>query len=436
MSRTSHFDVVVVGAGPAGLAAARTASEAGARVLLIDQYPRPGGQIWRHRPGDELPADAREAIAAAAPPAVSVATRATVVDVDGPRQLIVSFAGRVSRISAGAIVLATGALERLLPFPGWTLPGVTGVGGIQALVKSGLSVSGARVVLAGSGPLLLPVAATLSKAGADVLLIGEQASAARLRGFGARALLDPTRALQAVRLRWASRRAGFVTDTWPLRAIGAERIERVVMRIDGSERSFECDWLATNAGLVPRTDLAQLLGCTVDTNGIVVDDDQQSIVPGVFAAGECCGVKGETGAAVEGVIAGIRATGGSVSSSLRRKREQQRRFGQMMQAAFAPRRELLERVTGDTIICRCEDVRRDRLDPSWDQRQAKLWTRVGMGACQGAVCGVACETLFGWSRNTVRPPLDQVAVDSWSRAIREPDPEPGPPEPDERALPA
>lgn len=423
MSRTSHFDVVVVGGGPAGLAAARSASNAGARVLLLDQYPRLGGQIWRHRPGDQLPADARDAIAKASPPAMSVATRATVVDVDGPRELIVSFAGRVSRVNADAVILATGAVERLLPFPGWTLPGVTGVGGIQALVKSGLSVSGARVVLAGSGPLLLPVAATLSKAGADVLLIGEQARAADLRRFGARALLDPARALQAARLRWASRQARHVADTWALRAIGVERLERVVVQVAGNEEALDCDWLATNAGLVPRTDLAQLLGCRVGDEGIIVGDDQQTTVAGVYAAGECCGVKGETGAGIEGEIAGVAAAGGAVSSSLRRKRDRAREFGRMMQSTFAPRPELLERVTSDTIICRCEDVRRDRIDPGWDQRQAKLWTRVGMGACQGAVCGVACEALFGWNRNAVRPPLDQVTVDSWSRAISDPGPD-------------
>jgi NADPH-dependent 2,4-dienoyl-CoA reductase/sulfur reductase-like enzyme len=331
--------------------------------------------------------------------------------------LIVSFNGRIAQVDATAVVLATGAVERLLPFPGWTLPGVFGVGGLQALVKAGLDVTDARVVLAGAGPLLLPVAATLAQRGAKVLLIAEQAAAAEVRAFARRALMHPGRLLQATALRWASRTAPYRTDSWVVRATGRDRLERVVMRVGGKEVMYECDFLATAAGLVPRTALAQVLGCQVAEESVVVDDRQATSVPGIFAAGECCGITGDAGAIVEGTIAGIAAAGGTVSARLLHRRDAARRFGATMSRCFAPRRELPARVTADTIICRCEDVRFDRIDPTWSQRQAKLWTRVGMGACQGAVCGPACHALWGWEANAPRPPLEQPALASWAAAV-------------------
>ncbi len=410
--------MVVVGGGPAGLAAARAATDAGRRVLLLDLNPRLGGQIWRHRSGDKLPPAARRILASVVPPAVAVAPRATVVDVISPTELVVSFSGRIARIETDAVIIATGAVERLLPFPGWTLPGVVGVGGLQALVKNGLHVGGNRVVIAGSGPLALPVAATLTAARAEVLLIGEQASATAVRRFAARALSAPGRAVQAATLRWATRSTPYRTDCWPLRAIGGERLEQVVMQVGEREQTIDCDWLATNVGLVPRTDLARLLGCSVDHEGVVVDERQATSVPGVFAAGECCGVKGDEGAIVEGTIAGLAAAGiAELPRRLRRRRAAAHSFGKLLEATFAPRSELNRRVSDDTIVCRCEDVRRGQLDPEWTARQAKLWTRIGMGACQGTVCGPACEVMFGWSGNNARPPLVQLPASEWASAL-------------------
>jgi NADPH-dependent 2,4-dienoyl-CoA reductase/sulfur reductase-like enzyme len=203
------------------------------------------------------------------------------------------------------------------------------------------------------------------------------------------------------------------------------------MQLDGRETEFECDWLATGAGLAPRTALAQLLGCHVAQESVVVDDRQATSVPGIFAAGECCGVKGDAGAIVEGTIAGIAAAGGAIPSRLVRRRDASRRFGARMTRCFAQRRELRDRIAADTIVCRCEDVRFKQIDPSWSQRQAKLWTRVGMGACQGAVCGPACHALFGWEANAPRPPLEQPALAAWAAAIATLTPEttPGPESP-------
>lgn len=417
MSTPRRTDVVVIGGGPAGLAAANAAASLGKQVLLIDQGERLGGQIWRHRAGDALPGPGRRLLAEVRSPRIAVAHHASVIDAASARQLIVSFKGRLATVDADAVVLATGAVERFLPFPGWTLPGVVGVGGLQALIKSGLNVVGARVVLSGAGPLLLPVAATLAEHGAEVLLIAEQAPGHEVRDFARHALGHPRRLAQAIALRWASRGAPYRFDSWVLRATGNARLEQVVMHIDGREERFTCDWLATSAGLVPRTALAQLLGCRVLGEAIAVDSHQCSSVPRVFAAGECCGVKGDAGALLEGTIAGIAAAGGNVSKRLLRDRDRQREFGTRLARAFTPRRELLARVTADTIICRCEDVTRQQIDPAWSQRQAKLWSRVGMGACQGAVCGTACQALFGWDANAPRPPLEQPTVASWAAAV-------------------
>lgn len=410
--------VVVVGAGPAGLAAANAVAETGQPVLVIDQGIRSGGQVWRHRPGDKLPRVARMAIQSATPPQVSIAHRATVIDAQSPTRLIVSFNGRIAAVDCDAVVIATGAVERLLPFPGWTLPGVTGVGGLQALVKSGLDLTGQRVVLSGSGPLTLAVAAVVVAAGADLRLIAEQADAWSVRRFAARTLLDPRKLIQAASLRLACIRTPYRTDSWALRAEGHDRVERVIMRVGGREEAIPCDWLAAATGLVPRTALATLLGCELEGDAVRVDSLQQTSVPGVFAAGECCGIKGERGALIDGMIAGLAAAGGQqISGRLLRARNRHRQFGARLEQAFAPRRELVDRVTDRTVICRCEGVTRAAIDSSWTQRQAKLWSRIGMGTCQGAVCGPACATLFGWEQNSARPPLDLPLAGGWAAAL-------------------
>jgi NADPH-dependent 2,4-dienoyl-CoA reductase/sulfur reductase-like enzyme len=420
VSDTRPVDVVVVGGGPAGLAAAHAVAEVGKRALLLDQGLRLGGQIWRHREGDRLPMAARQLLGAVVPPRVAIAHRATVIDAASPQRLLVSFGGRIAAVETAAVVIATGAIERLLPFPGWTLPGVLGIGGLQALCKSGMRVAGSRIVIAGSGPLGLPVAATLRERGGQVQLLAEQAPAAAVRQFALTALRSPTRLASAAALRWRTRGVPYRSDAWVLRAEGRERLERVVMRVGDREEVFECQWLGTSAGLVPRTELGELLGCAVTAEGIVVDERQGTTVPGVYAAGECVGVKGDAGALVEGRIAGLAAAGVmTIPRRLGRARVAQQRFAELLASTFAPRAELRQRVHDAVVVCRCEDVRADRIDPAWTQRQAKLWTRIGMGACQGQVCGPACATLYGWSANAVRPPLGQPPAAAWAAALAE-----------------
>lgn len=414
-------DVTVIGAGPAGLAAAVAAAEHGAgRVLLIDQTARAGGQIWRHRDENALPRHARALFGRARAAGVWIVGNSAVIDALSPNDLVVDFRGRADHLETATIVVATGARERFLPFPGWTLPGVTGVGGLQALLKGGLELRGQRVVLAGTGPLLFAVASAVATAGARLLLVAEQASRERVTRFAAHALRDPSRLAQAVRHRASFARTPYRTGTWISRAEGIDRVRTVTVTSTRRSAVMECDWLGVAAGMVPVTDVASLLGCIVDNDAVRVDRRQATSVPTVWAAGECTGVAGDAAARAEGEIAGRAAAGdvaGANDTELQRARDAGRRFAVMLASAFEPRNELRALADADTIICRCEDVRLAALQPDWTQRQAKLWTRLGMGACQGAVCGPACAALFGWEGNAVRAPLGTPTCATWIEGL-------------------
>jgi pyruvate/2-oxoglutarate dehydrogenase complex dihydrolipoamide dehydrogenase (E3) component len=173
------------------------------------------------------------------------------------------------------------------------------------------------------------------------------------------------------------------------------------------------DILCTAAGLVPSTELARLLGCEVREGCVVVDDEQQTTVPSIYAAGEPTGNTGMEAAVVEGRIAGLAAAGQGgrgAGGQLRAERAKHRRFAERAAAAFRLRPELRERVEPGTIVCRCEDVPMSALRAEWSPRQAKIVTRAGMGSCQGRVCGPALEHLFGSGRDTVRMPVVPTAV--------------------------
>jgi NADPH-dependent 2,4-dienoyl-CoA reductase/sulfur reductase-like enzyme len=396
-----EFDVVVVGAGPAGLAAARRAAECGRRVAMLDDNPQAGGQIWRGaskeasgwmRPGVEWMAGAR------------------VFDAPAPQTLAVETFDGECRVGYRSLILATGARERFLPFPGWTLPNVMGAGGLQALAKSGMPIAGKRVIVAGSGPLLLAVARYLRAYGADVRLIAEQASLSALLRFGMRLIRHPGKLLQTVSLR--ARR--YITSCWPVSAQGGEKLEGVTLRrASGRTWTEACDYLACGFGLIPNVELAALLGCRMSKTGVEVDEHQQTLVPGVYAAGEATGIGGLELSLAEGEIAGYAAGGRhDRAEELFGARASHRRFAAALDQAFALRAELRDLPRPDTFVCRCEDVTMDRLRACSNWREAKLHTRCGMGPCQGRICGGAAEFLFDWQTESVRPPVFPARVRS------------------------
>jgi D-hydroxyproline dehydrogenase subunit alpha len=416
-SDAMRAEVVVVGAGPAGLAATTRAARAGRRVLLLDEAPRPGGQVWRHRTGAALPGVAARWLDALHASGAKVMSGATVADIGEGGTLLVEVNGRPLTVTASrAVILCTGARELLLPFPGWTLPGVVGVGGAQALLKQGLDVSGRRVVIAGSGPLLLPVAAALARAGARVALVAEQATAAAVIPFVAGLWRTPGRLLDAARYRASFARTRYRTGTWVTAAEGDERV-RAARLSDGSV--IPCDLLCVGYGLVPATELPRLAGCAISAAplfAVQVDATQRTTVPHIFCAGEPTGIAGMEAAVTQGEIAGLAAAGEEVPQQLLRQRDARQRFAGRMATSFRLRPELRQLARPDTIICRCEDVPLSRLDGCGSAREARLHTRAGMGACQGRVCGAALHFLRGWSDGVNRPPSVAVRVSTLSHA--------------------
>ncbi len=405
-------DVAVVGGGPAGIAAAVRAAESGASTLVIDQGVQPGGQIWRHRSEADLPRLARQWMDRLGRSGARVLSRATVIDATPDGVLRVVGDRQSMIVHADAVVVATGSRELFIPYPGWTLPGAMGIGGAQALLKGGLDVRGRRVVVAGSGPLILPVAAAMARGGARLQAVLEQASLDRLASFGTSLLRHPSKLMDGARYRAAFAGTAYRTGSWIVRADGEGRVERVVMTDGRRSWTAECDLLCCSYGLVPNVDLASLLGCAIDGGRVVVDGRQRTSVPRIYAAGEPTGIGGELAAITEGQIAGLAAAGRDTSGepALARARSSWLEFADLLATSFAPRDELRHLAEPDTIICRCEDVPRSRLDPSWTVRQAKLYSRIGMGPCQGGVCGPACQFLFGWPADRVRPPLGAPEV--------------------------
>jgi NADPH-dependent 2,4-dienoyl-CoA reductase/sulfur reductase-like enzyme len=313
-------------------------------------------------------------------------------------------------IVARRIILATGARERFLPFPGWTLPNVMGIGGAQALLKAGASFRGKRVVIAGSGPLMLPVAASMAAAGARLLLVAEQAAAKSVAGFTASLWRSPARLAQAALLRARFLRTPYVLGTWVTSATGDTTVRTIRVTDGARERVIDCDVACVGFGLVPNSELARLLGCSVEARCVRVDDRQETTVPGVFCAGEPTGIGGVERSLVEGEIAGLAAAGQRVPDSLRARRAALHRYADGLAEAFALRDELRQLAAADTVVCRCEDVRMRDLNASWTSRQAKLYTRAGMGACQGRICGTALECVMRWQPDSVRPPIQPANV--------------------------
>ena len=402
----SRFDIVVVGAGPAGLAAARRAAESGARVAVLDDNPAPGGQIWRASQEPQPWLTGYQVICGARVIAAPSAGRLTVESLDSDFE-----------ISYRALILATGARERFLPFPGWTLANVMGAGGLQALAKSGMPIEGKRIVVAGSGPLLLAVAHYLRGHGARVLLIAEQADRGALVRFSAALAAHPAKLMQAAGLRARLLAMPYLTSCWPVAAEGAGRLEAVTLRRGSKTWTERCDYLACGFGLIPNTELAEMLGCRIGASGVAVDDDQQTTLPGIFCAGEATGIGGLDLALVEGEIAGYNAAGRTREASSRfALRQRHRRFADALEKAFALRDELRALPSAETLVCRCEDVTYARIRAFSGWREAKLHTRCGMGPCQGRVCGGAVEFLLGWSSESVRPPLFPARVGSLARS--------------------
>jgi NADPH-dependent 2,4-dienoyl-CoA reductase/sulfur reductase-like enzyme len=404
-------ELAVVGAGPAGMAAAVVAAQAGARVTVVDEYSRPGGQYWKQLPRAFELADpgalgsqyARGHAFAArlGHPNIELLADTLVWGVAADGALLLQHGAEGERLAYDALVLATGAYDRPIAFPGWDLPGVITAGAAQTLVKSQRVLPGRNVLLVGSGPFLL------------------------------RRHHVPIRTGQIV-----------------LRAEGRERVERVtVAAVDsdwrpcpGMEETYLVDTLAIGYGFLVSTELARLLGCAMRWDPYqeqelpIHDQEQQSTVTGVYVAGELTGVAGAEVALAEGYVAGLAAAArlGKLSAAQAQPRLEQarrrlahlRRFASIVNELFRMRPGIYELADDATVICRCEEVTAGeiRRAVAYGARTAnalKAWTRVGMGPCQGRVCGnlvthliadqagLPLESVPGF---TTRPPIKPVPI--------------------------
>jgi D-hydroxyproline dehydrogenase subunit alpha len=411
------FDVLIVGGGPAGMAAASAAS--GGRIGIVDENATLGGQIWR---GHTLTADriAAKWYRHVRDKNIALLAGLRVFDQPHPGVLAAEGPDGLWELQFRKLILATGARERFLPFPGWTLRNVMGAGGLQAMVKSGLPIAGRRVLIAGTGPLLLAVASFLSKKQARIVGICEQASFDHLRRFSLQLFSEPRKLLEGLRYRQQAGWSRFHAGSWPVAAHGERKVESVTVSDGHNVRTLPCDYFACGFHLVPNIELPALLGCRIEDGYAAVDAFQQTSVADIYCAGEPTGIGGLDQSLVEGQIAGFASSGRmDACGPLIRKQVKLRRFAAALEHAFALRTELRSLPQADTLVCRCEDVNFGAMKEHSSWRSAKLHTRCGMGQCQGRICGAAAEFLLGWNADSVRPPVLPVRYGTIAAESRE-----------------
>lgn len=415
-SLARECDVLIIGAGPAGLAAAYRSVESGATVIMLDDNERAGGQIWRAEQNFSRPLAAAEWLQRLEQTPAQFVHGARVFDISAKRVSAETESG-VIEIAFQSLIVASGARERFLPFPGWSMANVCGAGGLQALVKSGLAIQGKRVVVAGTGPLLLAVADFLRKRGAVIPLIAEQASMSRLARFAFGLISTPGKLAEALAMRRRLHSVRLMTSCWPICVEGHEKLERVILRQGQRTLSVDCDFLACGFHLVPNVEVAALAGCVLKNGAVEVDEFQETSVSGIFCAGEATGIGGLELSLLEGEIAGYAATGRmQLTRKHFYKRDRLRGFAERLNRTFSLRDELKLLPHEDTLVCRCEDVSWGSINKHDSFRAAKLHTRCGMGPCQGRVCGSALSFLRGWAVDSTRPPIFPVRTASLAQS--------------------
>lgn len=451
----ASVDLAVIGAGPAGLAAAITAAGLGIGVLLLDENPGAGGQIFRAvattpvRNRRLLGADywrgaalVREAAASSAQHAAGATVWSVSPSQTGGYEVAVSMRGRSRLIAAREVMLATGALERPFPIPGWTLPGVMSCGGAQTALKASGLVPDGRVVIAGCGPLLWLLAWQYLRAGVPIAAILD--TTPRGNWLNVLPLLPEFLAspyfAKGVRLMLAVRaRVRVIDGVQTLRAEGTDKIEAVSYGKAGRERRIATDLLLLHQGVVPNVNLSIAIGCRHRWDDLQLawqpetDDWGVTSITGVTVAGDGAGIAGAETAAERGRIAAIGAAyrlgrieaiwrnRHAVESSARLARLAHGRL--LLDALYRPA-DSFRIPQGDTIVCRCEEVTAEQIRAAVPlgaagPNQMKAFLRCGMGPCQGRLCGLTVTELIADVRGVspeevgtyrLRPPVKPITL--------------------------
>ncbi|MEJ5201375.1 MAG: FAD-dependent oxidoreductase [Anaerolineales bacterium] len=470
-----RYELAVVGGGPAGMEAAITAAEAGVSTVLIDRYPQPGGQYYKELPA-EFSARHRTKVEAEGDMLIRLLGGVEITRYfgtlvwgifpkEGEKGWLIALTGNESPrlITADSVILATGAYDLPMPFPGWTLPGVISAGAALILVKIQRILPGKRVLVTGSGPLLLSVAAHLIEGGAEVVEICEASKPFWKVIPYIPAILGQTNRIEE----------GFKYFSTILRAKTPYRIgwsvveargngkveEAVIARLDNhlnpvpsSRRTVKVDTIISGYGLVPNNYLSRMMGCkhtyVVEKGGIVPERDEtmQTSLPSVYVVGDAGGIGGAELARLEGRVAGVAVASrlgrlghstaqweyGKLRSLLRR----QQRFAEMLGKVFVRGSDLFNLSTDETTICRCEEITRREIRAAIEMgarsvAEVKMLTRTGMGNCQGRMCehsvrnavmaftGQSDLDIDKGGSYSIRPPLEPMTVEELARAAQE-----------------
>jgi NADPH-dependent 2,4-dienoyl-CoA reductase/sulfur reductase-like enzyme len=433
--------MVIVGAGPAGLAAAAETARAGLDTLLVDENTGPGGQIYRaitttpvqnrdvlggdYWAGARLVEEARASGAA-------IVQGATVWSLDAELKVGISLAGRSRLVAARGVIVATGAMERPFPIPGWTLPGVMSAGAAQTMLKSSGLLPAGRTVLAGTGPLLLLLAAQLLRAGATLDAVLDTSPSGHLMAalpHAAGFVLSPSLAKGLALRREVGRKVRVVRGVTSLAANGDRALESVTYATRaGATATIPADTLLLHQGIVPNTNLAMAAGVTHAWDerqhcwSPVLGEDGRSSVPGIRLAGDGAGIAGVVAAELRGRLAGIaaardlNATASSDVEGIRQRLRREERARPFLDAMFEPPKAMRLPVDA-AIVCRCEEVtagevRRAARLGCTGPNQLKAFLRTGMGPCQGRMCGLTLTELIAHTRGVSPAEVGHLRVRS------------------------
>lgn len=444
----TSYDVAIIGGGPAGMASAIESVSAGLSTVLLDEQQAPGGQIYRgieqasraqlkvlgkdYEEGGELVRAFRASDAVYVP-------AATLWNVNPELRLTYSKEGRSTEFSAKALVVASGAIERPTPLPGWTLPGVMTAGAYQILLK-GAGLVEENVVFVGSGPLLWLIAAQMITAGTKPKAIIETVPFSRYAASLAKLRLN-TAAVKYLKkgamMMLAVRRAGvpIYGNATEIAIEGDSRAEAVTFKSGGRRHRIETTLVALHQGVVPNQQITRLLRCRHVWNAgqrcfvPELDECGETSVANVYVAGDGSGIGGARAAALQGRLVAKRVAqkegraSAASMADLQSKLRKEMLIRPFLESLYAPSAEILSPENG-TIICRCEEITAGQIRDAVDlgapgPNQVKSYLRSGMGPCQGRVCGLAVAEIIAAQQNEplaaveyyrIRPPLKPLAL--------------------------